>query len=107
MAGDYEKRIYNKLMEVMARLDSVEKDLHTEKTEHKEDVKRLNAKIENLTEENQFLKEDNALLKSILNNDSSNSSLPSSTDQKGGKPTNSYSGRTKSVAKPEDIKAQL
>lgn len=99
MAGNYEKSIYNQLMDVMARLDSVEKDLHTEKAEHKEDVKRLNEKIDNLTQENQFLKDDNARLKSIINNDSSNSSLPPSTDQKGGKSANTYNGRTKSGRK--------
>lgn len=43
-----EKGMYNQLMEVMARLDSVEKDLHIEKIEHKDDVVRLNAKIDNL-----------------------------------------------------------
>ena len=31
MGGNYEKSIYNQLMDVMARLDSVEKELHTEK----------------------------------------------------------------------------
>jgi hypothetical protein len=31
-------------MEVMARLDAVEKDHHVEKIEHKEDVNQLNAK---------------------------------------------------------------
>ena len=30
MGGNYEKSIYNQLMEVMARLDAVEQDLHTE-----------------------------------------------------------------------------
>lgn len=99
MAGNYEKSIYNQLMEVMARLDSVEKDLRTEKVEHKEDVDRLNAKIDDLTQENLALKDDNARLKSIINNDSSNSSLPPSTDQKGGKPANTYNGRTKSGRK--------
>ena len=99
MGGNYEKSIYNQLMEVMARLDSVEKDLHTEKKEHKEDVDRLNKKIDSLTLENQLLKDDNARLKGILDNDSSNSSLPPSTDQKGGKPANTYSGRTKSGKK--------
>ena len=29
MGGNYEKSIYNQLMDVMARLDSVEKQLHT------------------------------------------------------------------------------
>lgn len=52
MGGNYEKSIYNQLMEVMGRLDAVEKDLRNEKTEHKEDVERLNARINNLTIEN-------------------------------------------------------
>lgn len=99
MAGNYEKSIYNQLMDVMARLDAVEQDLHTEKKEHKEDVDRLNAKIDDLTQENQLLKDDNARLKSILNNDSSNSSQPPSTDQKGGKPANTYNGRRKTSRK--------
>lgn len=99
MGGNYEKGIYNQLMEVMARLDAVENELHTEKREHKEDVGRLNAKIDSLTHENQLLRDDNARLKSILNNDSSNTSLPPSTDQKGGKPANTYNGREKSRRK--------
>lgn len=45
MAGNYERGIYNQLMEAMARLDAVEKDLQDEKVEHKEDVDRLNTKI--------------------------------------------------------------
>ena len=45
MAGNYQKGMYNQLMEVMARLDAaVEKDLNTEKIEHKNDVEFLNAK---------------------------------------------------------------
>ena len=90
MGGNYEKGLYNQLMEVMARLDAVEEDLHVEKIEHKNDVDRLNAKIDCLTEENRLLKDDNARLKSIINNDSSNTSLPPFTDQKGGKPANTY-----------------
>ena len=80
MGGNYEKGLYNQLMEVMARLDAVEEDLHVEKIEHKNDVDRLNAKIDCLTEENRLLKDDNARLKSIINNDSSNTSLPPFTD---------------------------
>lgn len=40
MAGNYEKSIYNQLMEVMARLDAVEGSLCIEKAEYKEDVDR-------------------------------------------------------------------
>lgn len=86
MGGNYEKGMYNQLMEVMAHLDAVEKDLHDEKRGHKDDVERLNAKIDDLTRENLLLKDDNARLKSIINNDSSNTSLPPSGDRKGGRP---------------------
>ena len=60
MGGNYEKGLYNQLMDVMARLDAMENELHTEKREHKEDVDRLNAKIEGRTQENQLLRDDNA-----------------------------------------------
>ncbi|MDE6926002.1 MAG: transposase [Acetatifactor sp.] len=99
MGGNYEKGIYNQLMEVMARLDSVEKD-------YKKDVHSLNCRIDELTQENdvlrkenQLLKDDNARLRSIINNDSSNTSRPPSTDQKGGKPANTFNGRKKTERK--------
>ena len=93
MGGNYEKGLYNQLMEVMVRLDAVEEDLHAEKIEHKNDVDHLNTKVDCLTEENRLLKDDNARLKSIINNDSSNTSLSPSTDQKGRKPANTYNSR--------------
>lgn len=93
MGGNYEKSMRNQLMEAMARLDAVEQDFHTEKLEHKNDVDRLNARIDSLEHENQLLKDDNARLRSIINNDSSNTSLPPSTDQKSGKPANAYNSR--------------
>ncbi len=107
MGGNYEKGVYNQLMEVMARLDVMEHELHAEKREHKEDVERLNKKIDGLTHENQLLRDDNARLRSIINNDSSNTSLPPSTDKKGGKPANTYNGRKKpngNAADKRDIK---
>lgn len=99
MGGNYEKNMYNQLMEVMARLDAMEGSLRSEKKEHKKDVDRLNKKIDSLTEENQILKDDNARLRSIINNDSSNTSLPPSTDQKGGKSANTFNGRKKTGRK--------
>lgn len=99
MGGNYEKSIYNQLMEVMARLDAVEKDLHDEKIEHKEDVNRLEKIIDEQDHTIKILKDDNARLRSIINNDSSNSSLPPSTDQKGGKSANTYNSRTKTERK--------
>lgn len=41
MAGNYEKSIYNQLMEVMARLDHVEK-------ENRQEVSQLNIEISDL-----------------------------------------------------------
>lgn len=99
MAGNYEKSIYNQLMEVMARLDSVEKKTSQEISGLNGEISSLKKENQELKKENKRLSEDNARLKSIINNDSSNSSLPPSTDQKGGKPANTYNGRTKSGRK--------
>lgn len=99
MGGNYERGLYNQLMEVMERLDTVEK-------ESRKEIKKLNDEISDLKKENQHLKEenkllldDNARMKSILNNDSSNTSQPPSTDQKGTKPANTYNGREKTDRK--------
>lgn len=99
-SSDYSGGMYQQLMDIMGRLDSVEK-------EHKQEVKELKGEISDLKkenkilrEENQLLKEDNARLKSIINHDSSNTSLPPSTDQKSGKPVNTFNGRKKTERKP-------
>ncbi|HJC22694.1 MAG TPA: hypothetical protein H9761_03200 [Candidatus Eisenbergiella merdavium] len=55
MAGNYEKSIYNQLMDVMARLDSVEKS-----TSRK--ISGLKEEISDLKKENQELKEENKRL---------------------------------------------
>lgn len=99
MAGNYEKSIYNQLMDVMARLDSVEKKTGQKISELNGEISDLKKENQELKEENKRLSDDNARLKSIINNDSSNSSLPPSTDQKVGKPANTYNGRTKSGRK--------
>ena len=98
--SDYSNGMYQQLMEIMGRLETVEKE-STQK------INSLNTRIdvlekENhvLKEENLRLKEDNARLKSIINNDSSNTSLPPSTDQKGGKPANTFNGRKETQRKP-------
>lgn len=97
--SNYENGMFNQLQEIMGRLDSVEK-------EHKKEIQHLNDEISDLKKENkilrtenQLLREDNARLKSIINNDSSNSSLPPSSDQKGGKPANTFNGRRKTGRK--------
>ena len=120
MGGHYEKDIMRQLQEVMARLDKTEQEVKDTKKSWKKEVreikadfaverKQLKTKIKNLeTElsevkaENKELKKkivvletENSKLRSQLNNDSSNSSLPPSTDQKC-KKANEYNGREKS-----------
>lgn len=98
--SDYSNGMYQQLIEIMGRLETVEKE-STQK------IDSLNNRInvlekENLIlkEENLLLKEDNARLKSIINNDSSNTSLPPSSDKKGGKPANTFNGRKETQRKP-------
>ena len=123
MGGHYDKSVYNQLMEVMERLDKAEErhkkeiyridhkhdeklyGLRNEISELKGKVKTLEKENSDLRKENQLLKDDNARLRSIINNDSSNSSLPPSSDQTGsGKPkraksANEYNGREKTGRK--------
>ena len=58
MAGNYEKSMYNQLMEVMARLDTVEK-------ESRHEISRLNDEISVLKKENLHLREENQLLLTV------------------------------------------
>lgn len=99
MAGNYEKSIYNQLMDVMARLDSVEAKNKREVSQLHEEIADLKEENMELKKENKLLREDNARLKSIINNDSSNTSLPPSSDKPGEKPANTYNGRAKSGRK--------
>ena len=64
-------------------------------------MERLNGQIAGLTQENRLLRDDNERLKSIINNDSSNTSLPPSTNQKkkASKPANTFNGREKTNKK--------
>ncbi|MCI9022788.1 MAG: transposase [Eubacterium sp.] len=116
MGGNYEKSVYNQLMDVMARLDVME-------AEHKNDRKEiadLNAEVKSLRKENfclkteadtvkaentalreennflrkenQLLRDDNERMKRILNNNSADSSQPPSSDPPGKAP-NTYNSR--------------
>lgn len=103
MGGSYEKDIYKHLMEMMERYDSLEKDLKSVKASTKSEIRCLKSKVSSLTKEcgtlrqentllldkvdsleseNALLKEENVRLHSILDQNSDNSSLPPSTDQK-------------------------
>lgn len=97
--SNYSNDMYKQLQEIMGRLDSVEKDLKQEKIEHKEDVDRLEKLIVQKDKKIKLLEDDNARLRSIINNDSSNTSVPPSSDQKGGKSANAYNGRKESGRK--------
>ena len=92
--SSYENGMYQQLMEIMGRLDTIEKEHKKETGELKTEIADLKKENLLLRQENQLLKDDNARLKSIINNDSSNTSLPPSADQKG-KPANTYNGRKK------------
>lgn len=99
MGGNYEKSVYNQLMEVMGRLDRFEKEHQREVGQLNEEIAELKQENSELRKKNQLLLDDNARLKSILDNDSTNSSLPPSRDQKGTKAANHYNGRSKSGKK--------
>lgn len=118
MGGNYEKGIYNQLMDVMVRFEAVDQKYEYKilKIERKYECqiagiradaekkfRRLQAEVCVLEKENKQLKEENgfltdevARLKSILNNDSSNTSSPPSIDRKlpaNTKRANEYNGR--------------
>ena len=99
MGGNYEKSMYNQLMDVMARLDTVEKERRQETTRLKEEISALKLENQHLREEIKLLRDENARLKGIMNNNSSNTSLPPSTDEKKGKPANTYNSREKTNRK--------
>lgn len=116
MGGNYERGMYNQLMEVMAKMDAMEADcrqgrreiqsltsevktLRKENDRLRDEVSGLKQKNSDLEEKNgkllaevSLLQDDNERLKRILNNDSSNSSTPPSKDQPG-KPANTYNSR--------------
>ena len=113
--SDYGRDMFRQLTEVMTRLEKVEKrnqeaerkherEIRELKTEQKEEIQqlkekhraekaKLEKKIAELTEENEKLKSEVARLKSNDKNDSHNSSMPPSKDQKPSKAVNEYNSR--------------
>ena len=82
MGGNYERGLYNQLMEVMERLDTVEKESKKEIRKLNDEISTLKKENQQLKEENRLLRDDNARMKSILSNDSSNTSQPPSTTRR-------------------------
>ncbi len=128
MGGNYTKDMYKQLLELMERCDSLEKNLKAVKASSKTQIYSLNSEIkhldskcnkaeaenaalrqevDSLTKENLSLKKENSLLKeeiihlnSVAGNNSDNSSLPPSSDEKPSKKkANEYNGRTSSGKK--------
>ena len=97
---DYQRQMFKQIEELMNKCNDLSSEIKrikyqnsneiiNLKKEHRKEIKKLNEKIivleeENnkLKKENQILREDNDRLKKIINNDSSNSSKPPSTDIK-------------------------
>lgn len=106
MKSDYSRDIFKQLEDTMKRLDKMEATLENTKIEHKIEIGHLNDKIDSLEKENEALKientrlkDDNERLRRIINNDSSNSSLPPSSDKKPGKAANEFNHRNKTKKK--------
>ena len=93
--GHYEKGLFQQLQETIARLEEVEKQRKLETAQLRQIIETQAKQIMLMSKEIQLLREENDRLRSILNNNSGNSSQPPSTDQKG-KRTNTYNGREKS-----------
>ena len=66
--SNYENGMYLQLMEIMGRLDVVQKEYKEEVGRLEEEISCLKKENKVLREENQLLREDNARLKSIINN---------------------------------------
>ena len=116
IGGQYEKGLFDQLMDVQARLEAMEEEhkkdgrelrrLRTEITriqkeketlrKELDEVKEKNSELmernEELTQKLQLIQEDNERMKRILSNNSTNTSLPPSTEQPG-KRANRYNGR--------------
>ena len=113
--------LYHQWEEAESRAERWEKTAKEERRRHELELSNIKAKMrqeiaqmrrelegqiasitqENaaLKEENEKLREDNERLKSIINNDSNNSSKPPSSDQKPIKRANEYNGRKNSERK--------
>ena len=128
MGGNYQKDLYKQLMEVMAKVDTLEAgqrqnrkeiksltgeaiSLRRENATLREEVSSLKKENAALTEkcgklekENTLLRNDNERMKRILNNDSSNSSTPPSKDE-GTKPANTNLQKAGSPERPQRVRA--
>ena len=96
MKRDYNRDLFKNIEELQQSLASLKNEFTTYRVDATEKIERLTQDNQELRQENQKLRLDNERLKRIINNNSSNSSLPPSTDQKPSKPANTYNSRQKS-----------
>lgn len=113
--GHYERDMFRQLQEALSSIDDVKQSIHVLKEEQQQEIARIDrahqegiqglkriiaqrdVKIGMLEQENGLLREEVGRLKSIINNDSNNSSQPPSADQQGGKRANTHNSRGKST----------
>ena len=117
MGANYEKGLYRQYEEAVALLEKMnakmeamehryQQEIAEMKAAHQAEVAKLNKalqerdeRIRELTARNEALTEEVTRLKSIINNDSNNSSNPPSSDQNYDKKANNYNLRSKSGKK--------
>lgn len=102
MGRNYNRSLFKHLEETLARCDKLENEFKAYKQKTEQELFECHAKIAELEatitkkdEQIELLKGDNERLKRILNNNSGNSSLPPSTDQKPSRPANTFNGRSR------------
>lgn len=99
MKRDYNRDLFKHLEEMYARFDKIERELEEERRkreEYEEENKRLKQALMERDAKIESLEDEIVRLKRIINNDSSNSSLPPSQDGPEKKAANRYNGREKS-----------
>ncbi len=121
MKANYEKGLYKQYEDTVSLLDKLNAKMEAMECRHQAEIAQMKAehheemaalkkeiqvrdeKIKDLTAKNEVLTEEVSRLKSIINNDSHNSSNPPSSDQRPGQPgskkANEYNARRKSEKK--------
>ena len=106
MGRNYNRDLFKHLEETLAKCDALEQKFDAYKQKTEQELFECHARIADLEEtvakkdkQIALLKADNERLKRTLNNNSCNSSLPPSTDQKPSRPANTFNGRTQTGRK--------
>lgn len=107
MARNFNRDLFKHIEELQREVASLRSELAETKRQSSERITELEVRVQELEAENATLREenkrllnDNIRLKRILNNNSKNSSLPPSTDQKPTKSVNEFNSRESTGRKP-------